>query len=237
MSAFDVVLEKAEMLAPTVRELVLRRVDGAPMEFAAGQWVNLLFEVGGEDLKRSYSIASRPDGSPRFELAVTRVVGGPISERLHALQVGETVRAVGPSGFFTREPTSPKKALFVGTGTGVAPLRSMLQAAIAAGSKTEMTLLLGVRHEADILYREELEALATQHGNVQFHVTLSKPPPTWTGRSGHVQQHVPELVDALGKEDLEVYICGLERMVKSVKELCRGPLALGRREVHQERYD
>jgi len=225
------------MLSPSVRELVMRRADGVSMEFLAGQWINLFFAEGGVALKRSYSIASAPDGTPSFELAVTRVTGGPASERLHSLEIGETLRAVGPFGVFTRAPRSTKKALFVGTGTGIAPLRSMLRAALRNGSETELWLLLGVRHEEDILYRDELESLQAAHPGVRFEVTLSKPDASWTGRRGHVQAHVPELARELGVDDLEVFICGLDRMVKSVKDLCRGPLGLGRKEVHHERYD
>ena len=83
-------------------------------------------------MRRSYSIASAPDGSPRFEIAVTRVQGGPGSTRLHALEPGAVLRFVGPQGFFTRPPAASElPALMIATGTGVTPMRSMLRAAAA----------------------------------------------------------------------------------------------------------
>src|SRR5687767_860144 len=102
---FHVRLVSGRMLTPSVRELRFERADGQPMTHRPGQWVNLAIDrpEGGE-LLRAYSIASPPDGSPRFELAVTRVAEGPGSAFLHALAPGAEVLALGPHGFFTREP-------------------------------------------------------------------------------------------------------------------------------------
>lgn len=245
---FDATLVAARTLSENVRELVFERVDGKEMRFAPGQWVNVLADAGGAgagdgavgEVKRAYSIASAPRGDARFELAVTRVEGGPMSEFLHRLEVGATVRAVGPSGLFTRAGSDATPALFVATGTGVTPLRSMLIAAERAGvlaGGTKMTVLFGVRTEADILYRDEFEALSATHANVRFEVTLSRPGAGWGGRSGYVQTHVPELWAALGEAGANAYVCGLERMVKAVRDVLRNDLGVGRKQVNQERYD
>lgn len=228
------------MIAPSVRHLVFERTGGEPFDFAPGQWVNLLLPVAGEELKRAYSIASAPTGSPSFEIAVTRVAGGPGSEHLHALPEGATLRAIGPHGLFTREATDVSPSLFVATGTGLAPFRSMLHAAMAAGSTAPLWVLFGARFEEDILYRDELATLARERPNVRYEVTLSRPGATWAGRSGYVQVHVPELYAALSEAagaPPHVYVCGLDRMVSTVKELCRGPLGVDRKRVHVERYD
>lgn len=241
-SAFDVRLDSARMIAPGVRHLVFSRTDGAPFEFSPGQWVNLILpQAGAEDLKRSYSIASRPAGSPMFELAVTRVAGGPGSEMLHALPEGATLRAIGPHGLFTREADDAAPSLFVATGTGLAPFRSMIDAALAAGSRAPLWLLFGARFEEDILYRDEFETLARELPNVRYEITLSRAGSTWAGRSGYVQLHVPEMLAALAAAAPEaaahVYVCGLDRMVSTVKDLCRTQLGVDRKRVHVERYD
>ena len=241
-AAFDVRLDRAFLIAPAVRHLVLSRSDGEPFEFAPGQWVNLILpRPDGEEIKRSYSIASRPAGSPSFELAVTRVIGGPGSEVLHTLQEGASLRAIGPHGLFTREAEDPAPSLFVATGTGVAPFRSMIDAALAAGSKAPLWLLFGCRHEEDILYRDEFETMARELPNVRYEVTLSRPGTGWTGRSGYVQAHVPEMLAALAAATTgaapHVYACGLDRMVSSVKDLCRTQLGVDRKRMHVERYD
>jgi CDP-4-dehydro-6-deoxyglucose reductase, E3 len=238
---FDVRLVASKCLAPAVRELVFERVDGRIADFEPGQWFNLVLPLPEGEVRRAYSIASPPDGSSRFEVAVTRVEHGPGSSFLHELREGAVLSAVGPHGLFTREAGDENPALFVGTGTGVTPLRAMIRAALAQDSKTPLWLLFGARYEQDVLYREEMERFAATRTNVRYMITLSQPHAAWTGASGYVQAHVPDLLRALEAESAparpHVYVCGLERMVKSVRELCRHELGVDRKHVHTERYD
>ncbi|HEY8041477.1 MAG TPA: FAD-dependent oxidoreductase [Polyangiaceae bacterium] len=240
---FDARLAAARVLSPNVRELTFERVDGAPMAFEPGQWVNVVLPVAiasGSDTRRSYSIASAPDGSPRFDIAITRVQGGPCSTWLHQVETGAVLTFSGPQGFFTRPAADPPPSLMIATGTGVTPMRSMLLASAAAGARAPTWLLLGVRHEADLLYRAELEALAAAHPFLRFEPTLSQPLGPWTGRRGYVQTHVRELWDglaALGAGTPHAYVCGLERMISSVRDLLRKDMGLPRQQVHSERYD
>jgi CDP-4-dehydro-6-deoxyglucose reductase len=233
---FEARLACARPLTPSVRELVFERVDGLPMAFEPGQWVSSVFEGA----KRSYSIASDPNASPRFDIAVTHVPNGPASTRLHALEPGEVLRFTGPQGFFTRSgAASLAPALFVATGTGVTPMRSMLRAAVAQ-STMPLWLVLGVRREEDLLYEAEFRALALAHPTFRFEPSLSQPRDTWTGRRGYVQTHVRALWDELCARDPgapHAFVCGLERMVGSVRELLRKEMALPRQHVHSERYD
>jgi CDP-4-dehydro-6-deoxyglucose reductase len=224
------------MLTPNVRELTFERSDAAPMIFEAGQWLNAILPAPAS--KRSYSIASPPDGSPRFDVAVTRVAGGPGSTWLHAVEPGAALRFIGPQGFFTRPPATASPSLMIATGTGVTPMRSMMHAAIAAGSHAPMWLLLGVRHDEDLLYQDEFQAMASEHPFVRFEPTLSQPR-SWTGRRGYVQTHVRALWEELASLGAapHAYICGLERMISSVRELLRKDMGLPRQQVHSERYD
>jgi CDP-4-dehydro-6-deoxyglucose reductase, E3 len=248
--AFEARLVSARTLTPSVRELAFERSDGQPMRFEPGQWVNAFLPIPGEPespegpLKRSYSIASAPGGSSRFEIAVTRVQNGPGSTWLHGADLGAALTFVGPQGFFTRPPSNPAPSLMIATGTGVTPMRSMLRAALAAGSRAPMWVLLGVRHEEDILYRDEIDEMARDHANVRFEATLSQPRGAWGGRRGYVQAHVPELWRELsrvagggGTELPHAYVCGLERMVGSVRQMLRVDMGLPRQQVHAERYD
>ena len=235
---FDGRLVRARKLTPAVRELVFERADAAPFEFDAGQWVSLILPSKDGEMRRSYSIASAPDGTPRFEIAVTHVEGGPGSTYLHELEPGHVVRMIGPQGFFTHAPGGP--SLFIGTGTGVTPLRSMLKYQADHGATKPLWLILGVRRQEDLLYRDELDALAKAHPNVRVEYTLSRPDPAWTGRTGYVQTHVRELWAELEKTENgtpHAYICGLQRMVGAVRDLLRKDMALPRQHVHSERYD
>jgi ferredoxin-NADP reductase len=240
--AFEARLAHARPLSPTVRELSFERLDGAPLTFEAGQWVTLVLPLPEGEVRRAYSIASSPSGTPRFDLAVTQVEAGSASTYLHRLEPGATLTAIGPQGFFTRpvDGALPCPALFVGTGTGVAPLLSMLRAALNRGSTTPLCLLFGVRSRQEILYREELEVLAKTHSHLQVDVTLSRPEAEWPARRGYVQLHVRELYESLAAKSQgapHAYVCGLERMVGAVRDVLRNQMGLPRQLVHSERYD
>lgn len=241
---FHVRLVERSALTPTVCQLVFERVDGVPFEFEAGQWVNLVIPTPNgpfPEVRRAYSIASPPLHTPRFELAVTRVENGPGSTYLHTMEIGGEIEVVGPQGFFTRPLEKAAPSLFVGTGTGLTPLRSMLLHAARAESTIPIWLLFGVREEGDILYRSELEATAqARNDSMRVDFTLSRAAEAWTGRRGYVQTHVRELWEALraaSGQDPHVYICGLRDMVDGVRELLKNELKLPRQLVHSERYD
>jgi CDP-4-dehydro-6-deoxyglucose reductase, E3 len=218
-------------LSPSVRSLSLSVIDQAgpladqagregPFGFVAGQWVNLHVRTadGGSE-KRAYSIASGPGVWP-LELAVTHVVDGIVSPLLHAVGVGDELSCDGPYGFFTREGAARQApALFVATGTGLSPLRSMLIDLLADPTHAPVTVLFGARTQADILWRDELQAVAARDPRIRVEVTLSRPEPGWQGRVGYV------------------LICGLSPMVTEVRALCKTELGYDRRRIHSERYD
>lgn len=233
---FDARLMKARMLSPNVRELTFERTDAAPFEFQAGQWASLVLPLPEGEARRAYSIASPPDGTPRFSIAVTRVEGGGGSKFLHELPEGAVLRAIGPQGFFTRPPAQP--SLFVGTGTGVTPLRSMILDAVRKNDTAPLWLVFGARHEVDRIYADELDALEEAHPNIRVEYTLSRPTEAWRGRRGYVQTHVEALwreLEAHGQP--HAYVCGLERMVGAVRDLLRKQMNVPRQQVHSERYD
>jgi ferredoxin-NADP reductase len=237
---FEIEIASFETLTPSVKSFVFTRIDGRPLAHEPGQWVNFILPTPQGEIRRAYSIASAPDCTPSFEIAVTKVIGGPGSGYLCGLGVGARLRAIGPQGFFTRAPLDPSPTLFVGTGTGVAPLRAMMRAAVAAAATTPLWLLLGVRHTIDLLYRSEFEALARSHEHVRVFFTLSQGEADWSGRRGYVQEHIRELWGSLidlNRGEPHVYVCGLERMITAVRQLVRKDMGVPRERVHSERYD
>lgn len=220
------VLVRARTLSPSVRELTFD--PGPGHTHVAGHWVTLF----RDDIKRQYSIASAPRDDGTFDLAVTKVDGGPMSTFLHDAPLGTELRMLPAQGLFVLEPMT-RPILMVATGTGVAPFRAMIEeVAHKAPEHPPITLLFGCRTEDDLLYRDEL----TGFEHVRYIPTLSRPSEAWTGRRGWVQAHVPEVVGGLGT-DLDVYVCGLTKMVKEVRRMCREELAIDRKRVHIERYD
>jgi CDP-4-dehydro-6-deoxyglucose reductase len=239
---------RARMLSPSVRALELRCTDGAPLGHQAGQWVNLHVPLteASAPVRRAYSVASAPKpapsvllGAPRdegtFEIAVTRVQDGAASIALHALPVGALLGFDGPHGFFTREAERDEPALLVGTGTGLCPLRAMIEEELSRPEGPPIALLFGCRTEADRLWHEQLEALARAHTRFSLHVTLSRPAEGWQGLTGYVQAALPERARAMGSP--LVYACGLSRMVQEVRRVLKDELGYDRKRIRSERYD
>jgi CDP-4-dehydro-6-deoxyglucose reductase, E3 len=200
--------------------------------FVPGQFLSVTATIGEDDITRAYSIVSPPGGN-RFALCANLVQEGRLSPFLFSLSPGSEIDFKGPYGaFILRRPVSD--SLFVATGTGIAPFRSMLLEHLSAYSDRRFTLIYGVRHERGLLYDDELGALAKAHANFDYQPTLTRPPDHWTGRTGRVQQHT---IDALGdRRDLDVYICGLREMVDDVR-LRLKELGLDRRRIIYEKYD
>src|ERR1700733_9897470 len=196
-------LESRE-IAPEVRHFVFEAPGVRQLHFKPGQFVSFNEMLGGKKITRAYSIASLPADN-HFELCLNLVHEGIFSPHLFAMKPGDSVEMTDPLGFFVvRNPA--KDAVFVATGTGIAPFRSMAPDYLSHPLAKELTLIFGVRHERTIYYRDDFEALARQHANFCFWPSLSRADSSWTGRSGHVQNH---LSDALGgRTDLDVYICG-----------------------------
>jgi NAD(P)H-flavin reductase len=219
-------------IAPEVRHFVFEVPEVEQLHFKPGQFVSLKETLAGKKITRPYSIASQPDGN-RFELCLNLVHEGVFTPHLFAMKPGDSVEMSAPLGFFVvRDPA--KDALFIATGTGIAPFRSMAPGYLSHPHAKQLTLLLGVRHERTIYYRDDFEALVRAHTNFRFWPTLSRADSSWTGRSGHVQSH---LADALGgRTDFDVYICGLKAMVDDVRAILKES-GFDRKQIIFEKYD
>ncbi len=159
-----------------------------------------------------------------------------MSNFLCDMKEGEQVSLQGPFGDFILRPPIDD-AIFVATGTGIAPFRAMLQWLFAdrvRHQEKQFWLLFGNRFEKDIYYHDEFLDLADQHPNFHYLPTLSRPDETWPGLRGYVQQHVPDI--AQGRSDMQAYICGLDKMVKANRGLLKS-LGWDKKRIRYEKYD
>lgn len=210
-------LAAARTLSPTVRELTLEvdpAPDGTPFSYVAGQYVELFVPTKGLTMKRAYSIASAPGerGPSSFDIAVTRTSSGQSSDSLHTHALEAEYDVEGPRGGFVRR-SHEKSALFIGAGTGLAPLRAMIQAELRAESPPRVGLLFGARDEDHILWRDEWNELKSSRP-FDYDVTLSRATEHWSGLRGYVQVHAVRAYEKIAPA--EVFVCGLSSMVIDV---------------------
>jgi CDP-4-dehydro-6-deoxyglucose reductase len=212
-----------QSLTPRVVELTLGFVDEA-FEWAAGQYVFVRVPSVSSDLF-AFSIANAHEpGNPELSLAVG---DGPSSEVLSRAPLGFEVELEGPAGSLTWQDAPG--ALLVGAGTGVTPLYALLQEALLRDQKNvPVVLLAGARSEAEVLWSEDLLALASTSEFFDFRPALSQPSDAYTGRRGRVQAHLADAVLAL-PSGFAAYVCGSKAMVDECRE------ALGRLGVVEPR--
>jgi ferredoxin-NADP reductase len=230
-------LTRSTSLSEFTRHLEFEVNDVPRFGFVPGQWLSLKASTpDGEEITRAYSIASPPSENASFAFCLNRVQDGFMSNHLCDMREGAEITFQGPFGNFILRPPL-RDTMFIATGTGIAPFRSMLHWLLADPARHEnrqFWLLFGLRYEKDIYYREEFERLAAQHSNFHFLPTLSRGGPEWKERRGYVQEHVPGIVGT--RSDMHAYICGLDKMVSANRQLLKS-LGWDRKQILYEKYD
>jgi len=231
---YDTVVEEAVDLTPRNKGLRFRLPPGKVLNFRAGQFAQMFIRVKADKeppiRRTSYSIASPPQHKDFFELCVTLVEGGVSSTYLHNLKAGDRIQAMAPLGTFSLQ--AGRDSVFVATGSGIAPFRSMILDQIANKTSQKLFLLFGNRYEEDIIYRREWEKLARENPRFRYFFTLSRA--DWSGPKGYVQDKIQEFVADVQNKNF--YICGLVKMINAVQEKLLS-LGVPQDQIHFERYD
>ena len=184
----------------------------------AGQHVDIrLTAEDGYQAERSYSIASAPEDDA-LTLTIERLEDGEVSPYLvDQLRPGDELELRGPiGGYFVWEESVGGPLLLVAGGSGVVPLRAILRHWSTVGSAVAVCLLYSARSWDDLIYRDELSALAEDHG-VGVHFALTREwPDDWQGHRGRVDRQLLETVAWPPAERPPVYICGPSAFVESI---------------------
>jgi len=233
-------LKWSKMISPFVRHLSFVREDNSPLSFTAGQFMTLHIEVPPKMLHRSYSIANMPDQDDTVELAIAYVKGGVASQLLFDLKPGEAVSASGPYGLFVLKDEKPARYVFIATGTGVTPYRSMLieleKRFEFNHPELEAIIIFGVRTREELLFKDEFLEFAEKHKNFKFYACYSRetePNLEPFERKGHVQNVFDEL--QLNPEKDIVYICGNPNMIDDTFNLLTEK-GFDKKNVRREKY-
>jgi NAD(P)H-flavin reductase len=212
MSARRFVVELVARSPLSSRVDRLRFAARTPFAWAAGQHL-VVVGAEGQATFLPYSIASanNPRKAGEFELAVAIHAG---ADLMDTLPLGAELEVEGPAGSFTWQAAPSPAALLVGVGTGIAPLRALIEEELARASETRLLLLAGHRAPEDVLFADDFARLAAEHSRFHFIPTLTSGSSTWHGRRGRVQAQLLEAVSSLGQ--LDAYVCGRIDMVSEV---------------------
>lgn len=211
--------EVAELVpeTPNVSSLVLDVPDWPG--HLAGQHVDVrLTADDGYQAQRSYSIASAPE-DPRVAITVERLDDGEVSPYLVGeVRKGDKVELRGPiGGYFVWRADDKRPLLLIAGGSGVVPLMAMLRHRAAAGASTPTRLLYSSRTQDDVIYREELDQLASRNdGLVVAHTLTRAQPAGWKGYARRIDSDMLAEV-AWPKAPMPIaFICGPTSLVESV---------------------
>jgi NAD(P)H-flavin reductase/ferredoxin len=201
--------------ADDVALIQLRFPAGIKVKFKAGQYLEVILEDGA---RRSFSMANPPQQSDGALLHVRAVPGGRFSEQvLPSLAAGSTLKVELPFGDFFLREASERPAVMVASGTGFAPIKSLLEDAFRRGVQRDFVLYWGGRRHKDLYQLELPQKWAAERANFRFVPVLSEPEAgdAWTGRTGFVHRAVME--DHASLAGCEVYACGVNAMVNAAR--------------------
>jgi ferredoxin-NADP reductase/ferredoxin len=198
-----VIIEK-KMISSIVMEIRLQTTD---MAFKPGQFITVRFKDDVGFFNRAYSIVELKEGI--LTLAVTLLNGGRGSSFITSYDVGSQVEVTEPKGDFCLQETANPK-VFVGTGTGLAPLIAMMERCPEA----KKTLYFGQRKEKDLFYLERMAKIP----NLTVYTCLDFADDDWTGLRGRVTEH---FLSYPLTRDTEIYTCGSDPMMKGLEEILK----------------
>jgi ferredoxin-NADP reductase len=212
---------------PRIKSFML--VPAMPFQFQAGQHVDVrLTAPDGYQAMRSYSIASAPEDSGAFEIAVERLDDGEVSPFFHDVVVaGDEIELRGPlGGYFLWPAHDAEPILLIGGGSGVVPLVSMIRHRRATNDARRVTLLYSARTWDDVMYRDELLELKDRDDGFHLVLTLTR---EQAARGGDYRRRIDtamieETVAAFTTRPKWVFICGTNAFVNAGAD---GALAAG----------
>ncbi len=222
-----------ERLAPTGTDLLtLRITDGEDFDFEPGQFIGLAVELNGELRTRPFCVWPAPGFDSELRLLLRVVPDGPLSQYLAERAPGDVLAFRGPLGR-SMVPEHPGALALICTGVGLGPFLGLVRHLIDRGDDRPVRLYWGLRLAEDICLIDELDALARDHLNFAYHVSLSCPPPGWRGLVGRVTHSVPPLLNALA--DHNFVLCGNGAMIAELHGALYEAGVPGER-IHREFY-
>ena len=201
-----------EKLTDDVIKLVLRFPPNSNFKFNSGQYVNII----KGSLTRSYSIANSSDHKNQLEFFIKKYTNGLMSEYFFKeAKINDLLRLEGPIGTFFLRDSNYKNIVFLATGTGIAPIKSILEGLDKSHEQYQnknLWLIIGARYQEDLFWEPNFKNL-----NIKYIPVLSRKVNDWNGAQGYVQDIT--LKQQIDLENTQVYACGSNDMINSAKEL------------------
>ena len=203
-----------EKINSDVLRIIFRLPPTSNFQFNAGQYVNLI----KGNINRSYSIANKPNVENQLEFYIKKYENGLMSKYwFEEAKLNDLLRIEGPLGSFFLRESKYENIVFLATGTGIAPVKSILENVIEQPSnfsKKKFWVFVGSRFKADLLWKPDVR---NDKIKINYMPVLSRQLENWNGEKGYVQDSV--LKQKLDLEITQVYACGSNEMIQSAKKI------------------
>lgn len=228
-------VHKLTRAAPDVMIVELKLPPNQRLQYFAGQYIEILLKEGR---RRAFSLANAPHDDSCLQLHIRQVPGGFFTGQVFSsLHERDMLRFNGPHGGFYLREDSNKPMLLVAGGTGFAPIKAIVEHALAEGSNRPMTIYWGGRGRDDLYLLPLAEQWAREHAHIAFVPVLSDPPEgdDWQGRRGFV--HAAAMADFPDLSGHQVYVCGSPAMVLAARRDFVGQCQLPEGEFFADSFD
>jgi ferredoxin-NADP reductase len=201
-------IESIKWETPDTATFYLSNVDGMTVGYRAGQFITLIFNHRNEEIRRSYSLSSSPH-EPGLSITIKRITNGEISRfMLTKMKVGDTLNALAPAGRFVITGYEQDKVilLFAG-GSGITPIFSQVKYILSRPGKSRLVLTYSNQDATSVLFKDELELLATLHP-ARFKIINLLSSEANRLNADRVEELTRQLVQAADLQKTEFYLCG-----------------------------
>ncbi len=203
-------------ISSDVISLELKTPPTQNFEFIPGQYIDVLLDNGK---RRSYSMANTPDGSHTIQLHIRAIKDGLFTDFvMNTLREKDILRLEGPLGDFSFDRSTDKPAIFLASGTGFAPIKSIIEDQLKQDCSRELTLYWGGRRPQDLYMNLLAEQWSRENSHFKYVPVVSQPrvDDLWKGKTGNVHKAVMEDFKSLA--DVQIYACGAPAMVEAAQK-------------------
>lgn len=205
-------IDNLEYINSSVMKVTLRTPPNNRIDFLSGQYLNII----KGSIKRSYSLANTKRNDGKLEFFIKKYENGQMSQYFfEEAKIDDLLRVEGPLGTFFYRKLETESIIFLGTGTGIAPIKSILDDFEGNPSLVKYKKIYvfnGARHQEDLFWRPEYRSI-----EVKYIPVLSRQHIDWTGPKGYVQEAVVQ--EKVDLKNSQVYACGSNDMINAAFEL------------------
>jgi len=206
------------------------------VDFKAGQFFFVTIKIDGAERTKHFSFSNSPTEKGYVEFT-KRITESEYSKALDRLKIGDWAKLKMPYGSFTLEGEH-KKVAFLSGGIGITPIRSIIKFVSDSKLSTDIILFYGNGKEKDIIFRRDLDSMASSNKSIRVIYTLTSKDAdnkAWLGKTGYIDRDMIK-DEAPDFSERIFYICGPPAMVESLDNVLRNELNLPEGSIKTERF-